>query len=199
MKCKNHPGVIAIENCSNCNTPMCGVCSNFTDSGVLCDRCIDVAHIADFVSAQGKQADEVKILTTDRKTTGDKAKKLTRQESIERREKMYMAILVLSFLFISFRVYTSIGATSILTQQQIQAEEVAINQLNLCVMVFWEIAAQLQNNQEPEQSLACAESDELNIISRDNDDIIVTHPHPELLGYSEISVRKSNPVPIFTP
>ena len=102
-----------------------------------------------------------------------------------------MPIVIVSFLFIAFRLYTTIDAASVLTQQQIQAQEISINQFNLCVMVFWEIAAQLQNNREPDASLACAETDDPNIISRVGDDIIITHPHPELLGYSEIFIRRA--------
>ncbi len=176
---------------------MCGVCSNFTVSAVLCDRCIKVTVAEDFVEARSRRFDPVDNLLAERDTTGEKPKKLTLEESIEKREKLYMAILLISCLFIAFRVYTTLGPGSILTPQQIQAEEIAISQLSLCETVFWEIAAQLQNNQEPDASLACAETDDLNIISRVGDDIIVTHPHPELLGYSQIYIRKSNPIPIF--
>lgn len=199
MKCKYHPGVDAIADCSNCNTPICGICSNFTESAVLCDRCVDVALIADFVKTQSALPNQSDPLLVTKDTPGHKSKKLSLEESIEKREKMHMTIVIVGFLFIAFRLYTTIGASSALTQQQIQAQEIIISQLNLCVMVFWEIAAQLQNNREPDASLACAETDDPNIISRIGDDIIITHPHPELLGYSEIFIRKSNPVPIFNP
>lgn len=197
MKCKYHPGVDAIADCSNCSTAICGICSNFTDSAVLCDRCVDVALIADFVDTQSKLSDRATPPLITKDSPGDKSKKLTLEESIEKREKMHMTIVIVSFLFIAFRLYTTIGAASVLTQQQIQAEEIVMNRLNLCVMVFWEIAAQLQNNLEPDASLRCEETDDPNIISRVGDDIVITHPHPELLGYSEIFIRKSNPVPIF--
>lgn len=197
LKCKYHPGVDAIADCSNCNTPICGICSNFTDSAVLCDRCVDVALIAEFVDSQSKPANQTNPLLVTKDTPDAKPKKQTLEESLEKREKLHMTIVIVSFLFIAFRLYTTIGAASALTQQQIQGEEIVINRLNLCVMVFWEIAAQLQNNREPDASLACAETDDPNIISRIGDDIIITHPHPELLGYSEIFIRKSNPVPIF--
>lgn len=197
MKCKYHPGVDAIADCSHCNTPMCGVCSNFTVSAVLCDRCVKETMAADFVDARSRRLDPVDNLLAERDTSGEKPKKLTLEESIEKREKLYMAIVVVSFLLIAFRLYSTVGSGGILTPQQIQAEELAISQLALCEMVFWEIAAQLQNNQDPDASLACAETDDPNIISRVGDDIIVAHPHPELLGYRQIYIRKSNPIPIF--
>ncbi len=176
---------------------MCGVCSNYTESDIFCDRCIKVTVAAEFVETRSIRSDPVDNLLAEQDTTGEKPKKLTLEESLEKREKLYMAILLISCLFIAFRLYTTTGSGAILTPQQIQAEELAISQLALCEMVFWEIAAQLQNDQEPDASLACAENDDPNIISSVGDDIIVTHPHPELLGYSKIYIRKSNPIPIF--
>ena len=35
------------------------------------------------------------------------------------------------------------------------------------------------------------------IVTRVGDDIIVSHPSPELLGYSRIVVTKNNPVPVL--
>jgi|TARA_B100000315_G_scaffold226701_1_gene233855 hypothetical protein len=197
LKCEYHPAADAIADCSNCHIPICGICSNYGESDVLCDRCVDVVLTAKLVDEQSSQGEVHKKFRIENDEPAETPHKLTLEESIEKREKWYMAVVILGCLYIGFTLYSTLGPASVLTQQQIAAEEVAIDQLNLCVMVFWEIAEQLQNNQVPDESLACAESSDPNIISRVADDIIVTHPHPELLGYTEIFVRKSNPVPVF--
>lgn len=77
------------------------------------------------------------------------------------------------------------------------AEERLLDQINSCVQVFWEIAEVLKNGEEPGDSLRCPEQILPNIIARQNNDIIVRHPNPQLLGYTDIFVTRNNPVPIL--
>ncbi len=195
MKCENHPGVDSIDQCAVCSVPLCGICANFTDSGVLCERCVQNQVNSAFVDSQNKPSDDFKKMLNEPAAVSLAPKKQRIEESIEKREKMHIAIVILSCVFIAVRLFTSIGSPGVLNQSQVQAEELAIQQRTLCVQVFWEIAALLQEGELPNESLRCGELGVPNIISRVGDDIIVTHPNPRLLGFSELSVSKSNPIP----
>lgn len=117
------------------------------------------------------------------------------EESIERREKIHIAIVIIGCIFIGFRLFTDIGSIKVLNAREIQAEELEIEQQTLCVQVFWEISAVLQRGEEPDPSLRCLETPAVNIITHVDGDIIVTHPSPKNLGFSELYVSKNNPTP----
>ncbi len=178
---------------------MCGVCANFTADGELCDKCLDAGEIAKAVEARSQSRPDNKfgqMLSEDASNIAE-PRKAPLEASIEKREKLHMVIVIFSVIFIGIRVVTSLGSASLLTQQQVRAQELSIAQLNDCVSVFWEIAAEFSAGRVPDASLACRETNDPNIITRDGDDIIVTHPHPKLHGYSEIYIASSNPVPMF--
>lgn len=58
LSCKNHPNVSAIEECANCAIPMCGMCSNFTETDVLCEKCVEIRETEKYVAAQSQQLDQ---------------------------------------------------------------------------------------------------------------------------------------------
>jgi len=122
-------------------------------------------------------------------------KKQRLEASIEKREKMYMAIVILGCVFLGFRLFTDIGSPHVLSAQEVQLEEISIERRTLCVQVFWEIAAVLQRGEEPDSSLRCEETPALNIITRAAGDIEVRHPNPQILGFSELYVSRNNPTP----
>jgi hypothetical protein len=122
-------------------------------------------------------------------------KKQRLEESIERREKMHMAIVILGCVFVAFRLFTDMGSPQMLSAQQVQQEKLGIEQRTLCIQVFWEIAAILQSGEEPESSLRCEETPAINIVTRTDDDIVIRHPNPRILGFSDLYVSRSNPTP----
>ena len=201
MKCEYHPSVEAVAECKSCSLPMCGICANFTDDGELCDRCLDAGEIAKAVEAksraQGGSSDKYGQMLDEDIHNIQEPKKANLEASIEKREKLHMGIVICSVIFIGFRVATSLGSNALLNQQQINAQEVASEQLNNCVGVFWNIAAELNAGRVPDESMSCTETNDPNIITRNGDEVIITHPHPDLHGYTEIYIASSNPVPMF--
>lgn len=196
MKCINHPGANSIAECAKCANALCGVCADFSGDAVFCEKCAKDNANSSFVESQSKPKDDYKQILSEPEAEIREPKKQRIEESIERREKMHMAIVIFGCLFIGFRLFTDIGSTRTLSAQEIRQEELAIAQRTLCMQVFWEISAVLQRGEEPPQSLRCEETPALNIISRQGDDIIVTHPNPQILGFSELSVSRSNPTPM---
>ena len=120
-------------------------------------------------------------------------------EETERRsdkwEKFHMAIVVLSCVFIAIRIGGSLADPAALNQDQVRRQVQARDQLENCMLVFWEIAAVLENGGTPDPSMSCAEAGMPNLITMVGGDLVVSHPRPELHGYSEIVVSRSNPVP----
>lgn len=118
-----------------------------------------------------------------------------RGENPGRTEKIHMAIVIVSCIFITFQITGSLGSGRVLNTAQIIEQEQQRNSLENCVMKFWEIAELLQDDQMPNDTHNCAGTNLPHVITRVDNDIIVSHPQPQLLGYTEIVVRKSNPVP----
>jgi hypothetical protein len=198
LKCGNHPGANAIAQCTKCAVPLCGVCADFSKDDVFCEKCVKDSEISAFVESQAKPKDDFQKILSEPEPEIQSPKKQKLEAAIERREKMHMAIVILGCVFIGFRLFTDIGSRQILSAQQIRAEETAIEQRTLCVQVFWEIAAVLQNGGEPESTLRCQETPALNIVSRTDSDIVISHPNPGALGFSELYVSRSNPIPTAT-
>ncbi len=195
MKCGNHPGANAIAECAKCAEPLCGICADFSKDDVFCEKCAKDNENSVFVESQAKPKGAFEEILSEPDTEFQAPKKQRLEASIEKREKMHMAIVIFGCVFVAFRLFTDIGSRQILSVQQIEQEEIGIERRTLCMQVFWEIAAVLQNGEEPEASLRCEETPDINIVTRTNDDIVVRHPNPKILGFSELYVSRSNPVP----
>ena len=204
MNCVYHPSVEAIAACAGCKVSMCGICTNFSDDGEYCDRCLAAGEAAKILEAKSQVAarpDKFGEIIGSNKAKYEEPRKASIEASIEKREKIHMAVVIVSVIFIAIRVVTSVGSNTLLTQQQIRVEEPAIEKLNNCVTVFWEIASELSAGRVPPATMACAETNDPNIITRNGEEVIITHPHPhphpDLHGYKEIYVASSDPVPMF--
>jgi len=171
VKCKFHPNADAIAECSNCGTHTCGFCTNYTKRSTLCEACLELSAASEFVAAQTRKSDSFEQMLTERRAQSESLdSEFSQQQSIRgKKEKVQLGVIF--------------------------AEELVRDQVESCVLVFWEIAEILQNGQVPDETLKCAETDLPNIVTRSADDIIVSHPQPQLLGYSEIFVSKNSPIP----
>lgn len=120
-----------------------------------------------------------------------------RGEATGTSEKAHIAIVIVSCIFIALQISGSLGTGAILNSVQVIEQEQKRISIESCVQKFWEIAEVLQNDGTLNDSYNCTGTDLPNVITRIGDDIIVNHPQPQLLGYSEIVVSKGNPVPEF--
>lgn len=195
MKCGNHPGANAIAECAKCTEPLCGICADFSKDDVFCEKCAKDNENSAFVESQTKPKDDFEKILSEPQAQYQEPKKQRLEASIEKREKIHMAIVILGCVFIASRLFTDIGSRQILTAQQVQQQEIDIERRTLCIQVFWEIAAILQAGEEPEPSLRCEETPAINIVTRTGDDIVIRHPNPRILGFSDLYVSRSNPTP----
>ena len=194
MQCEDHPNVPAIANCDNCRTPLCGLCTNYTDSEVLCEKCVTIRETEQFVSAPSQQLEQpdhsLKIESPEPENFPPPGRRKFNTKALQ------WSIIGISFLFIAVRmVYYS----NPVTNQTVGAEDIVrdmeLASLTQCLLVFREIGMGLANGLEPDASPRCADSNALNIITAMEDDIRVAHPNPEVYGYTQIYVSRNNPDP----
>jgi len=197
LKCEFHPAADAIANCTHCDIPLCGFCTTYVKDSTLCENCVELRAAEDFVASKSPEADKLDRMLAARRDQSESLDKQLSKEQAKRakQEKWYVLVLGVSAIFIAARVFFVLQASRDLTQDEIFAEELARSQVESCVLIFWEIAEILQKDLVPDESLRCEQPGDPNIVTVIGDDIIVTHPNPQLLGYSEIVVSKNNPIP----
>ena len=167
--------------------------------GILCPHCAETNLATDFAEAQAKKIARLKDLVTEAVEITEEAEAL--QSAAAKKtlthEQYHMGIVMLCFIFMAVWLSFTAGSSALLTEEQIAIEEQRRDQIESCVQNFWEIAQLLQRDQLPDLSHGCTEVGEPQVVTRVGDDIIVSHPSPELLGYSQIVVSKYNPVPVL--
>ncbi|MDA1369614.1 MAG: hypothetical protein O2971_02485 [Proteobacteria bacterium] len=200
MKCEYHPNVQAVALCDNCSTAVCGFCAKYTGKAVLCERCENASALSKFVDTKSKalnpKVEKIigKVEDRSEHTGADEAK---RNRHPDRSEKAHMAVVILSCVFIAYQISNSIGSGASLSPLQIQEQEDNRFAIESCMLVFWDIATQLANGGQPDPTASCVEAGAPMLIARSNGDLRISHPRPELLGFSDIYVTRSNPVPIM--
>lgn len=202
MKCENHPSVNAVALCDNCKTPLCGICSRYSGDLVYCEKCEQIASLSSLVREKPEQKSSSRMgdflrEEESRAASAPKVEPKPRPDKAERSEKLQIAIVIVCSLFIVFQITRSLGSGAILTPQQVAAQEQTRDQIESCMLVFWDIAMRFTNNQPLPASMRCPDSSTPLIVSRTNNDVIVRHPHPEALGLTDIYVSRSSPTPIL--
>lgn len=201
QKCKNHAAVDAFANCARCNDPLCGICAEYTARGVMCARCAEAVAAEKYVEDQVSRADRLQQqIAENERLRAEQAEE--RNAKTKAKDKkwavMHGSIAAVGVAFIAARLFFTMGPPSMMSVAEVQAEIQLEDKRNNCVMVFWEIASILQNNRIPDESLHCADpAGTPNIVVQQGNDVIVRHPQPELLGYNQIYVSRSNPIPVL--
>jgi hypothetical protein len=108
-----------------------------------------------------------------------------------------MVIVILCCVFIVVQISRSLGSGAVLSQQQIAAQEQTRNNIEACMLIFWEIAMQFSNGDTTLTPRRCPGSSMNLTISRDAGAVIVRHPQPATLGVSDIYVSSADPTPIL--
>lgn len=200
MKCKYHPVVDAFTECARCQIPLCGICAEYTPNGIMCAQCATSAAAEAAVTTRVSKADQLEQMLADGRRLQDDQfaqARAARRDKDKRFAVIQAVIAGVAFIAMGARLWFAMGPPSILSPAEVQALDLAESRKSACVQVFWEIASVLQDGREPDPSLACPEAGASNIVTRQGGDIIVSHPNPALLGYSSISVSRSNPVPVL--
>ncbi|MCG8415885.1 MAG: hypothetical protein MI746_16850 [Pseudomonadales bacterium] len=201
MKCEFHPGAPAAAMCDSCQIPLCGICARYIDDRVLCERCESVASIESYVEAKSRESNESRveelITKAEQAVENTQSYESTISASPDKKEKMLMGIVIASCVFIAYQITNSLGSTSTLSQSEIMAEERTRDQIESCMLVFWEIASVLSDGGELSESLRCEDTGLPMVVADVDGDLRVSHPRPDLLGLTDIYVTRSNPVPIL--
>lgn len=184
----------SIANCSNCDHALCGMCATFTENEVLCETCVDIRDTQKFVTTKSTQLEQperpviVEPLLTEAAGQGPRKNK-SNQQTFQWGITIFASGIIAFQLFVASRNdYVPMDTAEIIQQN-------AVAPLESCISIFREIGSLLRRNQIPDESLSCDRSGTPNIISREADDIIVSYPHPDFYGYSQIYVSRSNPEP----
>ncbi len=201
MKCEFHPGAPAVAMCDSCQTPVCGICASYVDDRVLCERCEGLASIESYVEAKSKESNESRVddllIRAEQAVENTQSYEPAASAGPDRKEKVLMGIVIASCVFIAYQITNSLGSTSTLSQAEVMAEERKRDQIESCMLVFWEIASVLSNGGDPGESLRCEDTGLPMVVANVDGDLRVSHPRPELLGLTDIYVTRSNPVPIL--
>ncbi len=201
MKCEHHPGAPAVGDCQNCVIPICGICATHIGESVLCERCESVASTNEYVEQRSNESNKSQMgdLVHDGEHS---AANTAPQVSVSKtkstaKRNIQLAVTLLSGIFIVFQISISARSGGTSSQEEIAAEERTRDQIQACMLIFWEIATQLNEGQQVDRSLRCEETDLPLLVVSEGDDLRVSHPRPEALGLTGIYVLRSNPVPIL--
>lgn len=195
MKCQNHPNAAAIEHCARCETPLCGMCANFTADDVLCEPCVEIRENERAVAAQTQKLDQPEPETIaqeyDEKIL-EAAKKKKSNSAVWQIGIILCCGVILATRLVFFS-NPAANAPDISPEVALQIQ--TLSSLGECLLVFQGVSEALSAGQAIDPLTSCPDSNQPLIVRDTGDDVIVFHPAPENLGYAEISVSRSNPEP----
>ncbi|MCG8413153.1 MAG: hypothetical protein MI746_02940 [Pseudomonadales bacterium] len=195
MKCQNHPNATAIEQCARCEIPLCGMCATFTDSEVLCEPCVEIRENEKAVAAQTQKLEQPEPESVAQEYDEELLKAAKKDSVGPILQVLTIAscavILIARALFFSGPDAQPPPATSPEEVAQLQT----LTSLAECMFVFQGVSEALVAGTAIDPLTACPDTPAPLVVRQTDDDIIISHPRPENLGYSEISISRSNPVP----
>lgn len=202
MKCENHPSVNAVNQCNNCEIPLCGFCSRYSGDAIYCEKCEQSASLSSFVEKKSQQKQDSAMGALLKAGEEEEARRPAIEDRSDsgspvRSEKVQIAVVLLCCLIIVVQITRSLGSGTVMNQQQIAAQEQTRDQIESCMLVFWEIALRFTNNEPLANNLRCPDSTMPLIVTRTENDIVVRHPQPGALGLTDIYISRSNPTPIL--
>lgn len=161
-----------------------------------CERC-GSAHdnarlVADRADKLAKPAAPALIETSQaRDSTASPAK----AAAVFKRIKLAFLVLLLGSVGVPLYFYGN--PRIVLPESPTRERENAVITLLQCLLVFRQIGEQMQAGLEPDISLQCASPSGPNVLRRDDGEIRVSHPNPQLYGYRAIYVTNVNPEPVL--
>lgn len=196
MKCQNHPNAAAIEQCARCEVPLCGMCANFTADDVLCEPCVEVRENEKVVAAQTQKLDQPEpdaSLQEYDEAILEAAKKKESNSTLWQVLTIAACGVILGVRLVFFSGPS--GNAPPMTPEVAQQVRI-LSSLGECLAIFQSAAVSLRAGEPLDPLLACPDSRNQPLIVRDTgDDVIVSHPAPENLGYREISISRNDPNP----
>ena len=174
-------------HCSGCNEPLCGQCSTPQKNGTsMCSRCIALAAAHDVTDGMERRIEE-------RERKG-KTKEARKERKRKIRVAFQWAIVVMGLMLIAIRM-SDITASFKEEKPLRDGTYETDAKTDQCIKNLWKMARLLQEGKMPEKDILCPASKKPYVVIKEEGDIVVRSPHPELYGFKEIRVSKERPVP----
>ena len=165
-----------------------------------CEKCADAAQLESYVEARSRtESNQVDSLLAE----AESAVALTlaveprASDRSNTKEKVHMALVLICCIVIVYQIAGSFSRQGMLAPQEILAEDRMRNQIEACMLVFWEIASELSAGRSPTDNLRCEDTGLPMIVAEINGDMRISHPRPDVLALTEIYITRSNPVPVL--
>ena len=191
--CHNHPNGKAIAACHECAVNLCGMCGNYADDIVLCERCVEVYENAKYVSSQTE-----KLIRPDSALVVDDpdGEGIVPPGRRKQNNTIVPAVVIgICSCIIALQLYLYSNPAAVEQDPAAIARQQAISSLVQCMLVFREIGLILQDGRMPDNTMICADSTVPNVVSNAEGTLRISHPNPQHYGYAEISVSDEDPEP----
>ncbi len=192
MKCENHPAANAAEQCVSCKAPLCGMCCNFEEEGVYCDRCLAALESKRKLEAEVKRREEPRSEIV----YDDPESEESKQKSERNKDKVVVWGVILAFATIgAVQLYRYGNPSGVGLTAAEQARNQQLVSMVQCAGVYRQIGLLLAESRNVPADLLCMAQPAPHIVTRDGDLVKYSHPNPQVFGYTEISVTNANPQP----
>lgn len=203
MKCQIHPNAPAVDNCTRCEIPLCGMCANYVSAGVFCEPCLEIHENQQAVTAQSQrleQPDPDPTLAEYDEDLLEKAKRRDNNGVILQLSVIGICAVIMGvrLIFFSGPAGSAPDPNSLLpAEAQAQIQRVSV--MAQCLVTLEEIGQLLAQGGRPAPGTTCPNTLQELVIRDTANDIIVSIPQPEIFGYADILVSRQNPVPQLIP
>lgn len=191
MQCHNHPNARAIDQCTSCNTGLCGMCATYKEDAVLCEKCAENYDSRTYVDRQKEALErpEDKLQYIDEEA--ERAQK-ARRNKFNPVVLQVSVIIACAMILVARLVFFNGPVSAVDVPQSVQDQR--MTSLAQCLIVFRQIGVSLaETGTAPE--LSCPDNFGANTVRRVDNDIIVSHPQPGFYGFSRIEVSRLDPEP----
>lgn len=172
------------------------MCANFSDFGVLCEKCVEIRETERKVAAEAArhtQPDEPAIAETPAEEMAAGPTKKERNPAV-----LQVTVIAICAVIVIARS-TVFAPQQTPVDPQLQALEFNLISLAECMVTFQQIGERLAAGERPDPTMRCSDSSQPNRVIESADNLIVEHPQPEYYGYSSLSVSRLNPAPVLGP
>ena len=190
MGCINHPNAPAAASCKRCSADLCGICTQFLDSGEYCEKCAKVAEADAYLKSRDRNQDardkEMAQITSSRLDEEEAREKTRSKDGLFVRGGVAIAVLM---IFVSMGLY---AFPDLMKPDAQVAEEQSIINRTACLEVFQAIGIMLSEGETPDATMSCPGTNIPNIIRREGNTITVSHPNPRQFGLAGLYVTSAS-------
>jgi hypothetical protein len=168
------------------------MCASFIDDTVLCEKCEENYQSEQFVSRQSEDLERKEsTVQVDREEEQPAFRPPARKINPA---AVQISIIGLCLVILAGRLLFFSGSGSNATSSEQDLVTQQMTSLAQCLIVFRQIGVELaETGTAP--TLTCPDAAGPNRIQQTNGDTVVSHPAPQLYGFSSIEVSRLDPEP----